>query len=102
MKAEHARYKKALETLCDRYPECAEAFKVADRALNPPSVTLTDLQAALRNAQGSSGDYVALLLNGDGSGNFRLGPCETRGADFNTLQQALDMLLSGESLTYEN
>lgn len=100
LKTEHARYKKTLETLqSGRITTIADTRRVVECALNPPPlppVTLADLQDALRKAQDKTGDYVALLLNEDGSGNFRLGPSERRGADFNNLQEALDMLLSGD------
>lgn len=94
LKAEHARYKAALvEITNDR--ECV----VAIRALYPPTVTLSDLQDALQKAVDRTGDYVALLMNRDGSGNFRIGCHEKRGKEFSNLHDALVMLLSDTDLS---
>lgn len=97
LKTEHARYKAALvEITNDR--ECV----VAIRALYPPpppTVTLSDLQDALQKAVDRTGDYVALLMNKDGSGNFRIGCHERRGKYFSNLHNALAMLLSDTDLS---
>lgn len=101
IKAEHARYKEALETLASGRITIADARRVADCALNQPPplpVTLEALQEAIIVAESRTQDFVAILLNKDGSGNFRLGPTEKLGVEFKNLQDALDLLISGQNL----
>lgn len=95
LKTEHARYKKALETL--RSPggtSRADMHRIADCALCPPpaaSVTLALLIEALKKFS-ETHDNVYIMFFSDESGGIKQN--EQRVFTFNSLQEAYNFLTS--------
>lgn len=94
LKAEHARYKKALESIQETYGNAAR--QIARLALTPPPVTLAGILAVLRSFPASLGPnkegYLSpsIEIFSDGSATIHLKMGITR--SFTTVQQALDFL----------
>lgn len=96
LKAEHARYGKALEKIRWENLTCTDAFHIADAALNPPTsppVTLEVLLEGMRRFSKAHPKYRGHSINfyEDESGSIRDG-VEDRVFSFSTLSQAVDWL----------
>lgn len=93
LKTEHARYKAALEKIVSQYLDSSDAYKFANKALNPPPVTLDELKAALNryNEVSPLRGFYSIHFFRDESGSIRDGG-DDRVFSFSTLREAVDWL----------
>lgn len=96
LKAEHARYEKALQSLLYEHGTHSLAYKAAYAALNPPPpapVTLDELKSALNryNEVTPEGGFYSINFFRDESGSIRDGN-ESRVFSFSSLREAVDWL----------